>query len=128
MKKIFFIMLCTVIAYCAFANGGENPLLGMWELNPQFILSGGNCQCPTGGGAIWNFIDDKTIAILSTEGGDEVEIAYKLDVEKGVFTIGVENDKIDIHYSVVDEKTIVVVVYLADNQQYNVAVLVRTGK
>ncbi len=129
MKKLLVCALTILICMTGFANGPENPLLGRWGIVPQFILHQGKCELATGAGAIWKSIDDETIVVVSEdeEEGD-IEMSYELNAEKSFFTIDAGGEEIAIHYSVVDEYTIAIVVYLADIEQYNVAVLVAIGK
>ncbi|MBN1797812.1 MAG: hypothetical protein JW822_04490 [Spirochaetales bacterium] len=129
MKKLLVCTLSILVSVACFANGPENPLLGRWGLVPQFILKGGECDPAAGDGAIWKFIDDETIVVVSEDEDEgDIEMSYELNAEESFFTIEAGDEDIIMHYSVIDENTITLVVYLADIKQYNVAVLVSIGK
>jgi hypothetical protein len=129
MKKYVVCVMIVLICVTGFANGPENPLLGRWILVPQFILCDGSCELATGDGAVWKFIDDETIVVVSEDEDEgDIEMSYTLRAEESLFTIEAGEQDIDIYYSVIDEYSITVVVYLADNEQYNIAVLKSVGK
>ena len=127
MKKLFVFILTLLTCISGFANGPENPLLGRWGLVPQFILKDGECELAEGSGAIWKFIDNQKIVVVS-EDEDDAEMSYELHAEESFFTIDAGDEDIIIYYAVIDEYTITLVVYLQDLEQYNVATLVSVSK
>jgi hypothetical protein len=120
MKKFLFCLLCIWVSISAFANGSANPLLGKWNVFPQFVLTGGKCMIAGGGSESWEFKEDGTLIV-----DGEVTITYKLSSEGDYFTINVDENTMDVYYYVVNDDVISLALYVKEDDQYNVAVCTR---
>ncbi len=120
MKKVLLFLLCISVSIQVFANGGGNPLLGKWDLFPQFILSGGRSRIAEGDRQTWEFKDDTTLVV-----DGEITMHYQLSDKGDRFTLQIEDSTVTVYYYMVNDNVISLALYLEDADQYNVAVLTR---
>jgi hypothetical protein len=120
MKRLLLCLILVVTGLCVFANGNPNPLLGRWDVFPQFVMTEGKCMIAGGGSESWEIKDDGTIVV-----DGEVTIPYTLSSQGDHFTINVDEETMDVYYYVVNDDVISLALYLKEENQYNVAVCTR---
>ncbi len=120
MKRLLLCLIFIVTCVCVFANGNPNPLLGKWDVFPQFVMTAGKCMIAGGNSESWEFKADGTIIV-----DGEVTIPYMLSSEGNYFTVNMDEETMDVYYYVVNDDVISLALYVKDENQYNVAVCTR---